>query len=336
MTCGGCHAFPPAGHPAARRLARRDREDAFHPREARAAGRPAAARLPQHSAAARHGAGARGTTRAARPSGCRRRSPGPIRQRSPVAVRHDERLTMADMPGPPAVSHLRARRHRRRRAARRARHRHAPGRCLRGPLVAGRERVVRRSRASRIPRTSRSTDVDGDGVQDLLVGDLGEFFPADHNKGAVIWLRGLGAASSAPSGWTAGRASPTSRRRTSTATAEPISPSPRSAGGRRGQRRHPREPDRRRRRSRSFTTHIDRSAHRAPSTSFRSISTATARWTSSRCSRRSTRPSSPTSTRARAIHVRARKSSTPRRIRTGARRASRSSTSTRTAISTSC
>jgi len=35
------------------------------------------------------------------------------------------------------------------------------------------------------------TDVDGDGLQDLLLGDLGEFFPADHDKGAVIWLRGL-------------------------------------------------------------------------------------------------------------------------------------------------
>ncbi len=34
-------------------------------------------------------------------------------------------------------------------------------------------------------------DVDGDGIQDLLVAELGEFFPADHNKGAVIWLRGL-------------------------------------------------------------------------------------------------------------------------------------------------
>ncbi len=34
-------------------------------------------------------------------------------------------------------------------------------------------------------------DVDGDGIQDLLVADLGEFFPADHAKGAVVWLRGL-------------------------------------------------------------------------------------------------------------------------------------------------
>jgi hypothetical protein len=45
-----------------------------------------------------------------------------------------------------------------------------------------------------IPHPARVTpaDVDGDGVLDLLVGDLGEFFPADHNKGAVIWLRGQG------------------------------------------------------------------------------------------------------------------------------------------------
>ena len=34
------------------------------------------------------------------------------------------------------------------------------------------------------------TDVDRDGVADLVVADLGEFFPADHDKGAVIWLRG--------------------------------------------------------------------------------------------------------------------------------------------------
>ena len=45
-----------------------------------------------------------------------------------------------------------------------------------------------------IPHPSHVTfvDVDRDGIQDLLVGDMGEFFPADHNKGAVIWLRGLG------------------------------------------------------------------------------------------------------------------------------------------------
>ena len=35
------------------------------------------------------------------------------------------------------------------------------------------------------------TDVDKDGIQDLLVADLGGFFPEDHEKGTVIWLRGL-------------------------------------------------------------------------------------------------------------------------------------------------
>jgi hypothetical protein len=35
------------------------------------------------------------------------------------------------------------------------------------------------------------TDVDRDGIADLLIADLGDFFPADHKKGAVIWMRGL-------------------------------------------------------------------------------------------------------------------------------------------------
>jgi len=35
------------------------------------------------------------------------------------------------------------------------------------------------------------TDLDKDGVPDLLVSDLGTFFPEDHHMGAVIWLRGL-------------------------------------------------------------------------------------------------------------------------------------------------
>ena len=45
-----------------------------------------------------------------------------------------------------------------------------------------------------VPYPSHATyvDVDRDGVRDLLVGDMGAFFPADHKKGAVIWLRGLG------------------------------------------------------------------------------------------------------------------------------------------------
>lgn len=34
------------------------------------------------------------------------------------------------------------------------------------------------------------TDLDGDGVLDFLVADLGGFVPADHDRGAVHWLRG--------------------------------------------------------------------------------------------------------------------------------------------------
>jgi hypothetical protein len=36
------------------------------------------------------------------------------------------------------------------------------------------------------------SDVDRDGTEDLLVGDMGDFFPADHARGAVIWMRGVG------------------------------------------------------------------------------------------------------------------------------------------------
>ena len=45
-----------------------------------------------------------------------------------------------------------------------------------------------------IPHPAHVTlaDVDKDGTMDLLVGDLGTFYPEDHNKGAVIWLRGTG------------------------------------------------------------------------------------------------------------------------------------------------
>jgi hypothetical protein len=33
-------------------------------------------------------------------------------------------------------------------------------------------------------------DLDHDGVMDFLIGDLGQFVPGDHHKGAVVWLRG--------------------------------------------------------------------------------------------------------------------------------------------------
>ena len=40
------------------------------------------------------------------------------------------------------------------------------------------------------PAHVEPVDLDGDGVLDLLVGDLGRFLPSDHNRGAVVWLRG--------------------------------------------------------------------------------------------------------------------------------------------------
>ena len=45
-----------------------------------------------------------------------------------------------------------------------------------------------------IPYPSHATfaDLDGDSIKDILVGDMGAFFPADHKKGAVIWLKGMG------------------------------------------------------------------------------------------------------------------------------------------------
>ena len=48
------------------------------------------------------------------------------------------------------------------------------------------------------------TDVDKDGIMDLLVADLGHFFPSDHHDGAVVWLRGVGNGKFAPfwlDGW---------------------------------------------------------------------------------------------------------------------------------------
>jgi VCBS repeat protein/diheme cytochrome c len=41
-------------------------------------------------------------------------------------------------------------------------------------------------------------DVDADGRRDLLVADLGEFYPGDHERGAVFWLRGLAGGGLAP------------------------------------------------------------------------------------------------------------------------------------------
>ena len=48
------------------------------------------------------------------------------------------------------------------------------------------------------PARAQVVDLDRDGVRDVLVADLGEFLPRDHDKGAVVWLRGLGEGRFAP------------------------------------------------------------------------------------------------------------------------------------------
>jgi mono/diheme cytochrome c family protein len=40
------------------------------------------------------------------------------------------------------------------------------------------------------PAHIQPVDFDGDGVLDFLVGDLGAFMPTDHDRGAIVWLRG--------------------------------------------------------------------------------------------------------------------------------------------------
>jgi hypothetical protein len=40
------------------------------------------------------------------------------------------------------------------------------------------------------PCHTEPCDLDGDGVMDLIVADLGSFPPSDHDRGRVVWLRG--------------------------------------------------------------------------------------------------------------------------------------------------
>jgi hypothetical protein len=54
------------------------------------------------------------------------------------------------------------------------------------------------------PARFEPLDWDGDGVDDLMVGDLGRFLPGDHTDGAILWLRGakrLRYSRSALEGW---------------------------------------------------------------------------------------------------------------------------------------
>jgi hypothetical protein len=42
------------------------------------------------------------------------------------------------------------------------------------------------------PDHAEMVDLDRDGRQDLLIADLGEFLPSDHEKGSIVWMRGTG------------------------------------------------------------------------------------------------------------------------------------------------
>ena len=101
-------------------------------------------------------------------------------------------FAVPQIPRAPAVSNVRLRGLRRRRPDRPARRpKCAQGLCSRATRRSGRQPVDPRQ-PSRIPITSTPVDLDSDGLQDLLIADLGEFFPGDHHHGAVIWMRGLG------------------------------------------------------------------------------------------------------------------------------------------------
>ena len=114
----------------------------------------------------------------------------PAPSASPVQfVRHS--LTVRDMPGTPAVSHVRLVDF------------DEDGRLdvlgsdmRQGLVFVGRPASADASLTivASIPHPAHVTraDVDRDGTADLLVAEMGAFFPQDHDRGAVIWLRGLG------------------------------------------------------------------------------------------------------------------------------------------------
>ena len=100
-------------------------------------------------------------------------------------------MTMADMPGTPAVANVRLV------DLDGDRKLDVLGADMRqGVVFGGRPDKPGSALApiATLPHPSHVTvaDVDKDGTQDLLVADLGTFFPEDHTKGAVIWLRGTG------------------------------------------------------------------------------------------------------------------------------------------------
>ena len=63
------------------------------------------------------------------------------------------------------------------------------GRILAGEPYAP-DVALRQIAAVPNPAHIEPVDLDGDGVLDFLVGNLGSFTPADHNRGSVVWLKG--------------------------------------------------------------------------------------------------------------------------------------------------
>ena len=185
--CTACHVAPPAGHPAEEQLARRVPADEVHPRAE---------------------AGAAGLARADAPDPAPRR-PGesaPLlpqpRTRAPAAAGAVARTgRVASQVRQPEI--VRAAESRRRPRCRtcvwwtstatggstcwRRKWRRD---CCSAPSIATASQLTI---LASLPHPDHVTpvDLDGDGLQDLLIADLGEFFPRDHHKGAVIWLRGF-------------------------------------------------------------------------------------------------------------------------------------------------
>jgi len=131
-----------------------------------------------------------------------RPEPWPAPAQSPIRfVRHN--LTLPDMPQIPAISNVQLV------DVDGDKRLDVLGTDMRqGFVFTGRAAVAGSALSilANIPHPSHVTltDVDRDGTPDLLVADLGTFLPADHAKGAVIWLRGLGGgrfATFAMDGW---------------------------------------------------------------------------------------------------------------------------------------
>ena len=127
-------------------------------------------------------------------------SPWPDADASGFAVRT---FSPPDPPPGPAISHVRV--------VDLGRRRETGSRCVGHALRHDPAREACRSSGrldavATVPHPAHFAvyDFDKDGINDLLVGDLGRFLPSDHTEGAVVWLRGDKAGRYAPmslDGW---------------------------------------------------------------------------------------------------------------------------------------